>query len=73
MGWISTANLTSDEIYFTLLGNAGEQLSRSTRYGLSIVRKVLCPIGRVETLLGGREQGTFMLNQSTVIQIPGSR
>ena len=73
MGWISTANLTSNEVYFTLLGNTGEQLSGGTGYGLSIACEVLCPIGRVETLLGGREQERFMLNQSTVIQIPGSK
>ena len=47
--------LTSNEIYFTLFGNAGETFSGGTRYWLSIVCKVLCTIGRVETLLGERE------------------
>ena len=47
--------LTSNEVYFTLLGNTGETFGGGTRYGLGILCKVLCTIGRVEALLGERE------------------
>ena len=46
--------LTSNEIYFTLLGNIGEMFRCSTRYSLSTVCKALVIIGRVEALLGER-------------------
>ena len=47
--------LTSDEVYFTLLGNIGEMFRCNTRYWLSTEWKALFIIGRVETLLVERE------------------